>query len=131
MTVDAYLDPATGDFPDRSRTVVKLELVLQRIGVRLRRGTNEWFLDPSVGLPLVDWAEQRAPDVQAIGSVVRREIETTPGVVRVDDWVVTHDRAARRLRCSGRVVTDDDEVADIVVSNDDAAANAMFLPLFL
>lgn len=131
VQVDAYLDPVTGDLPEISRFVTGIELVEQRIRLRLRRGTGEWFLDPNnVGLPLLDWRQMKPPDVQAIVGRLQTEIREVPGVVTTRNFQGTHDPAARLLTVSGDVIVADGQVTSIVVYGKEAERNGFLFQIF-
>lgn len=132
VQVDAYLDPLTGDLPAVSRLTTGIELIQQRIRTRLRRGTNEWFLDPAgTGLPLIEWRGQKPPDVQAIVNRVQSEIASIPGVTGTSNFTGTHDPAARRLTISGDVLAADGTVTSVVVVGvQDGRRNTMSFGLF-
>jgi hypothetical protein len=116
VQIDAALG-ADGDLPEVSRFVTGLELIQQRIRLRLQRGTGEWFLDPlGVGLPLIDWRSQKPPDVRGIVARVQTEIREVPGVVGTANWSGVHDAAARRLTLTGDVLYRDSEVTSVVVT---------------
>jgi hypothetical protein len=113
VQVDAYIDPATGDLPDAPRLTTGIELIEQRIRLRLLRGTGEWFLDPSVGLPLIAWRQMKPPDKVVIRQRVEQEIRAIPGVLRTARFVVEHE--ARRITISGDVIAADGAVTSLVV----------------
>ena len=105
--VDAALD-STGDiaagFP---RLTDPLAAVAQRIRMRVERHYNDWPFDLDAGLRYADWRQQKPPDPDAIGALIREEISGTPGVLRIDDWTSTWGRDARRLSFGGTVVAQD------------------------
>lgn len=129
---DVYMDPATGDLPEVSRFTTGIELVEQRIRLRLRRGVGEWFLDPGgTGLPLIEWREAKPPDVAAIVSRVQTEIREIPGVSATKNFDGVHDSAARRLTISGDVLVDVGSVTTIVISAPtDPARNTFLFQIF-
>lgn len=132
IQVDTYLDPITGDLPEVSRFCTGIELIEQRIRLRLHRGTGEWFLDPNgTGLPLLEWRQMKPPDVQAIVGRLQQELRAIPGVTATRGWTGTHDHAARRLTVSGDVVVADGQVTALVVTAPtDVARNAFYFQLF-
>ena len=117
VQIDAYLDPLTGDLPAVSRFCTGLELIQQRIRLRLRRGTQEWFLDPAnVGLPLIPWREQKPPRVSEIVGRIQQEIREVPGVTGTANFTGVHDAAARRLTISGDVLYAVGQATSVVVT---------------
>lgn len=132
IQADIALDPQTGDLVWPTRVITGLELIQQRIRTRLRRGLGEWFLDPGgVGLPLLDWRQQKPPRVQEIVSRVQQEIREIPGVTATANFVGTHDPAARRLTISGDVFYEEGGATALVVTGStDPARNSMIFGVF-
>jgi len=132
VQIDAFLDPVTGDLPEVSRLCTGMELIEQRIRMRLHRGTEEWFLDPlGTGLPLLAWRQMKPPDVPAIVGRIQAEIRSIPGVTLTRNFNGVHDHAARRLTISGDVVAADGQVTSLVVAAPtDVARNAFYFQLF-
>ncbi|HZI43959.1 MAG TPA: hypothetical protein VFD53_02000 [Ilumatobacter sp.] len=123
VQVDTLLDPVTGDLQDVSQFVTGIALIEQRIRLRLRRGTGEWFLDPSVGLPLIPWRERKPPNVTEMSSLVQAEIRRVPGVVATQNWTGVHDPAARRVTLSGDVIVSDGTVTTVLVTGVEGAGH--------
>ena len=103
-----------GDLPSRTSHIHGFDVIVQRIDRRLRTHLGEWIADASKGLPFAEWIAQKPPNVDTIGAFVRREIETTPGVVRVTDWEGSFDTDTRTLSYSGTIHTTDGD-AEIVI----------------
>lgn len=132
VQVDLHLDPITGDLPDVSRFATGIELIEQRIRLRLHRGLGEWFLDPAgTGLPLLEWRQQKPPDVSGIVQRLQAEIRSVPGVVSTKNFTGTHDPAGRRLTISGDVVAADGQVTSMVAAAPtDVARNTFLFQIF-
>lgn len=129
--LDAYIDPDTGDLPAIPRLCTGVELVQQRIRVRLQRGTGEWFLDPNnVGLPLLDWRQQKPLDAAGIARRVEQEIGRIPGVVRTSDFSGSFDAAARRITVTGQVYVDLTTAIAVVAVTSTDARNTMSFSLY-
>lgn len=109
LTYDVGL--VDGDLPSRSSHISGLDLIVQRVSRRLRTHLGEWIADAGVGLPFFDWIQQKPPNVETIGAILRRAIETTPGVSRVTDWTGSFDTTTRTLSYSGTIHTLDGDVA--------------------
>jgi hypothetical protein len=120
--IDAYLDPDTGDLPASSRLITGIDLIAQRIRFRLKRSQGEWFLDPSEGLPLVQWRQRKPPQVQAILQSLQGEIRLVPGVVSTANFEGTHDGLARTLTVTGDVYCEDGDVLSIAAMGGTAGA---------
>lgn len=78
---DIRLDSA-GDLPDVGALITGAELVAQRIGVRLRTWLGEWLLDNTKGMRWREWQGTKPFPLDLVTTMVRREIDTTPGVLR-------------------------------------------------
>jgi hypothetical protein len=123
--IDALLD-ADGDLPVVSGLVTGIDLVAQRIRLRLLRGQGEWFVDPSKGLPLLEWRQQKPPQVSQILVSLQQEIRLIPGVVSTSNFQGTHDPLTRRLTISGDVLVEEEGVLSVVVTgSQDVAHNTM------
>lgn len=114
LTYDIALG-VDGDLPVRIRHIAGFDLIVQRVARRLRTFLGEWRPDHRVGLPFFAWAAQRPPDVAGIGAVIRREIESVPGVSRVDDFAGTFDRDTRELSYTGTIRTADGDAELVVI----------------
>lgn len=112
--VDVRLDDG-GDLPAVSEMVTGIDLIAQRIRIRLHRGTGEWFLDPSLGLPLLDWRQQKPPQVSQILVALQREIRLIPGVVSTQNFQGTHEPLLRRLTITGDVLVEEEGVLSVVI----------------
>lgn len=127
IQTDIGLDPVTGDLPDTTRLITGMDLIQQRIRLRLRRGLGEWFLDPlGTGLPLLEWRQMKPPDKGQIIGLIQAEIRAIPGVLSTSNWDGEHDPAARRLTLHGDVLAEDGAVTSVVVQGDlTGARNSM------
>lgn len=132
IQVDIALDPLTGDIAHPTRIITGMELIQQRIRVRLRRGLGEYFLDPEgTGLPLLEWRQSKPPQAAAIASRIQEEIREIPGVTRTANFQGSHDPATRTLTVSGDVYADDGAATSLlVVGSTDPARNNMVFALF-
>lgn len=72
-----------GDIYPQTRYVEGIELVLQRIRIRLNTHLGEYLLDTREGMPYRRWLQTKPAPVNQVRDYVRREIEDTPGVRRV------------------------------------------------
>lgn len=108
MAFDLLLDDS-GDIATPARTATGLALIKQRIHRRLRTIEGDWFLDPTKGLPYLDWIATKPPPVASISAETRQAVADVPGVVRVEEWDATHDPETRTIAITGVVVTDTDD----------------------
>lgn len=122
-TYDILLD-SDGDLPHRLVLGTGLDLVLQRVRIRIGRFLGEWMLDTDAGLPWLRWLQDKPPDPVAIGSRIRREIEETAGVLRVEGYGANFDRSTRTISVSGTIVAEEEQRARFSVRLDRDSANA-------
>lgn len=113
LPYDVGLDD-DGDLPARTQHIAGFDLVVQRIRRRLQTVLGEWLGDRNVGLPFFAWFAQKPPDVDGIGALIRRAIETTPGVARLTDWTGELDVDTRQLTFSGTIHTSDGDASLVV-----------------
>lgn len=85
MPWDVALDD-DGDLPEQTRHITGDELTLQRVGIRLRTFLGEWILDQFKGLDYLGWTQQKPVLTQEITNLVQAEVQSTPGVDRVEDF---------------------------------------------
>jgi len=104
MAHDVQLDN-NGDIPIRTAYITGPDLVRQRIKIRLNTWRGEWFLDQRLGLPFLEWKQQKPPDVNVIRALIQREIRTTPGVVGVANLEVSLVQG--RIEITGRIAVED------------------------
>ncbi len=116
MSVDVLLDLVTGDLPTFNRFGDGIDVVRQRLQIRLGTFLGEWILDQSKGLPFLVWFQQKPPLTEAIGAFIRREIETTPGVLQITEF--TSDFNGSRLLFTGEILFDGGESEAINVTVD-------------
>ena len=94
-----------GDLPERTKIITGNDVVLQRIGRRLQTHLGEYLSDSSIGIPWATWAASRRFDLEAASAWLRAEIESCPGVVRLEDWTGVKD--GESVTFTGSVVTTD------------------------
>lgn len=104
-----------GDLPPRTRHITGPELTAQRIDQRLGTFLGEWFLDTTVGLRYLEWLDTVPPPVDEMSADVRAQVESTPGVIRTENWVGSFNSATATVTIAGDVVVDDGTVLAVVV----------------
>ncbi len=128
--LDVALDES-GDLPaGGTRLITGRELVAQRIRMRLSRFLGEELLNQALGLPFLDWRAIKPPPVAEIGAVVRREVETIPGVTRVEGWSASFNATTRTVLVEGIVWVGADAISLSVSPVPDDRANRS-VPLIL
>lgn len=103
---DIRLD-STGDLPDVGALLTGAELVAQRIQIRLLTWLGEWSLDKSEG---IDWrtvTTTKPFPLDLVVTLLRREIDTTPGVLRTAIISATFDADTQAAAISYDATCDD------------------------
>ncbi len=103
-----------GDLQPFSRHVTGMELVQQRIKVRVFTFLGEWLLDQAAGLDWQGFAQQKPFEQDAVGILIRNEIAKTRGVVAVTAWSTTYDRATRAFVFTASLETEEGETSVVV-----------------
>lgn len=119
MAFDLLLDDS-GDIGTPPRPATGLALIKQRILRRLRTIEGEWFLDPTVGLPYLDWIATKPSPVAQIAAAMREAVETVPGVIYVEEWAAVHDPETRTVSVTGVVITATDDALTLRIEGVDA-----------
>lgn len=86
-----------------------IKTVQDRIQTRLYTELGEWFLDVNVGVP---WYPAKNRDgilgskMQAdnIGAIIRNQILTVDGVVRIEEFTLSQDMSTRTVTGAAQVV---------------------------
>lgn len=87
-----------GDIFSQNTIITGFEEVIQSCIIRMHRHKGEWFLDPSVGVPYIQWfGEKRGVTTDTIEDVIRAELLGVRGVAAVPsvNAEVDVDRVAR------------------------------------
>lgn len=98
---------SAGDLPDVGDHLTRAELVAQRIGIRLRTWLGEWTLATSEGMNWRAWQQSKPFPLQLVATMARREVDTTPGVLRSSLRDATFDADAGQASIALDVVCDD------------------------
>lgn len=109
MAYDVELDES-GDIPAVTRHITGIDLVVQRIRVRLNLHLGTYIADVTKGLDYLGFILQRPQDVAGIGVIIQNEINSTPGVSRVTEF--TGEQDGETLRYTGRVAVETDSQAE-------------------
>lgn len=107
-----------GDLPAFCRHITGDALTAQRLRLRLLQYSGDWLLDRAAGVPWLDWTQAKPPPLAEIEATLRREIETTPGVRRVDELRAAWDATARRVTVTATAVLDDGGRARVTTASD-------------
>ncbi len=108
MSYDILLESDL-DLPESSQHVTGVEIVAQRVHLRLITSEGEWILDRFQGLPYIDWVTNKLSTrrAQIIAQRIRAEILTTPGVVALEDYTTEFERSSSTFKLSGTVYVDE------------------------
>lgn len=112
---DVRLD-STGDLPAVGALVDRAELVAQRITVRLRTWRGEWLLDAQAGIPYRELLQAKPFPADLVATLIRREIDQTPGVVRVRSTGSSFNPETRAAAFTFEVVVSDGTVLTVETS---------------
>jgi len=124
MAIDVLLDPVTWDLPTKPAQGTGIEVIRQRLMIRLRRFLGEWILDETKGLKYMEWTTTKPVPLDEIGADLRREIETTPEVDRIiSGGTATWDQASRTVSFTATVRTVQGELAVAVSPIGDGPGN--------
>lgn len=107
-----------GDIPIRAQLVSGPVDIRQRVQLRLRRFLGEWFLDLELGLPFLDWLQQKPLDVGAVVARIREEIELVEGVVGTQDFSSSLNEGERSVTITGEFVIAPDVIEQITITSD-------------
>lgn len=108
MPFDLALDE-NGDLPAITKPIDGIDLVLQRVRIRLRLALGNYIGDQTKGLDYLGF-QNRPQDVTAIGDQIRAEIESTPGVSRALEF--TGEQDGETLRYNARIFVQADSQAE-------------------
>lgn len=115
-----------GDIYPQTVYVDGIEYILQRVRIRLNTHLGEWILDTRAGMPWRRWLDTKPAPVDQVRDFVRREIESTPGVIRVSG--LEADMDGREVKVSGDIITErDGEAVQVGVDVDVKSGTARVL----
>ena len=92
------------------------EEVVQRVFVRLRTHLGEWDQDTTVGMPWDRWLSEKPTPVAEIRDRTLREIQNTPGVLRVTRASVSRNGDQLVFNYRVRLVEDPDQLRVLSVA---------------
>lgn len=117
MTVrfDVLLDPITGDLPLSPIMSNGIEKIGQSAKIITSLHKGEAIFDTSVGLPYLEWLQQKPIRVSEISDHVKREILRLEGVVRISQWLEEFNPITLKMTITGRIVVEDESEFQISV----------------
>lgn len=112
---DLTLDPDTNDLTmvDGDLTLVSdIAAIKQEAKIKMGFFLGEWFLDQSKGIPYYQDILVKAPNLDAIKTVLTDAILDVQGVSSLTSLDLEHDRSARTLRVTWSGVSDLNELIE-------------------
>lgn len=82
---DILMDPVTGDLPAFARHVSGMEIIAQRVRIRLTTLLGDWPLKRAAGIDWIGILGTKPFDAEAATAVLVLEMVDTPGVTGVSD----------------------------------------------
>jgi len=112
---------ADGDLPAFVRHAAGMEVIAQRVRVRLGTHRGDWPLDTRAGVAWTDYLGRKPLDLAALAAVLVLEILDTPGVVDVQDvdWI----QNGGTYTITATVLTELGQALQVVVVPQDSAGN--------
>ena len=120
-TAPDVLMGADGDLPSFTRHASGMEVIAQRIRVRLGTHRGDWPLDVTVGIDWTYYLGRKPLDLAALAAVIALEILAVPGVTQVQDLDWSQDGGSATISAS--VLTELGRSLDVVVVPQDKAGN--------
>jgi hypothetical protein len=80
-----YLAGTPPDLVGQNRWITGPEKIVQAVTIRLGRFRGEWLLDPSSGLPWMEWVGKKKLTEREVLEQVRFEILRTAGVLGINN----------------------------------------------
>lgn len=77
-----------------------LDVIRQRVEIRLKTFREEWFLDRTVGVPYFQEIFKKGVELDIIDNIFRTYILDTPDVVRVNKFSSSFDTSNRKYSLS-------------------------------
>lgn len=71
--------------------VIDADTVVERIRTRLNTWLSDWYLDTSRGIDYKNKILGKSRNGGEVSSILRREILSEPGVLRIDSFALTQD----------------------------------------
>lgn len=117
MAIDLKLDLTEHDLAIENfdlATVDKIEQVRQKIQIKLKFFSGEWFLDTAEGVPLYSVVFVKNPNFNLIASTFKNEILSVEGVKSILSYDQSLDSVNRELTIGFKVDTIYGTLADTV-----------------
>lgn len=76
----------------------EIDIVKQRLAIRLQFLLEEWFLDNTAGLPYTQFILEQGSSIEAVYEYFRKEIKDTEGVKNITELNLIFDPVNKGLR---------------------------------
>lgn len=106
---DLALDPFTHDLVVSKgdlNFVQDVQAIRQEVDIRLQFLLGEWFRDKTKGVPWLQTILVKAPNLAAVRTVLRDEINESVGIRSITRLDLDYDRSARTLLVTWSATTD-------------------------
>lgn len=110
-----------GDLPVFTRHVSGMEVIAQRVRVRLGTHRGDWPLDVRAGIPWTEYLGRKPLDMAALAAVLAVEMLAVPGVTAVEDLDWSVDNGLATITATLRTAVG--KSLDVVVQPQAAAGN--------
>jgi len=127
---DIGLD-STGDLPTITQHISGIELIAQKIKIRLLTFKGEWKLNEALGLDYPGWFQTKPAPVALASGLIRQEIEATTGVEQITSWDVQFDAPSRLMTITAAVLTTAGVLTVEVSPLGPGTGNAQTLPIYI
>lgn len=100
-----HLAGATPDLVGQNRWITGPEKIVQAITLRLGRFRGEWLLDPTSGLPWMEWMGKKKLTEREVLEQVRFEILRTKGVLGINS--LSYEKTETNGVLTGEILVED------------------------
>lgn len=93
--------------PDISSMIVnkQVDVVAQRLTIRLRTFLGEWFLNTQYGVPYFERILRKGVNKTSVDNILREQILEEAGVLEIESFISEFDPSARSYSCKFQVKT--------------------------
>lgn len=91
-----------------------VEVVRQRIYLRLRTFYSEWYLTENYGVPWLEKILGHKGAKQTADMIIQEQVRSVRGVAAIYNFSSTFNNTTRQYECSFRVKTDSGETSDVI-----------------
>lgn len=92
----------------------RVDVVIQRVYIRLRTFFSEWYLTDTYGVPWLERILGHKGNKSTVDAILNEQLLSVDGVAQVLEFVSNFDNAQRTYSCSFRVRTDSGQISDTI-----------------